>query len=98
MPLTRAFEPVRQIRLAVRRSATRRADRPLLTDLEALLASWMRPLRARNVSVATQTAYRSAADSCVGSGLARHHHCGQGDRAAVEDWIGSLLETRGSNQ
>jgi integrase/recombinase XerC len=74
---------------------TRRAERPVPTDLESLLASWMRSLRARNVSVATQTTYRAAAAQ-----LTRFLAVGdittaaQVDRAAVEDWIGSLLETR----
>lgn len=55
----------------------------------------MRSLRARNVSVATQTTYRAAAAQ-----LTRFLAAGdittaaQVDRAAVEDWIGSLLETR----
>jgi integrase/recombinase XerC len=74
---------------------TRRAERPVSTDLEALLASWMRSLRARNVSVATQTTYRAAAAQLTrflaSGGITT---AAEVDRAAVEDWIGSLLETR----
>lgn len=74
---------------------TRRAERPVSTDLDSLLASWMRSLRARNVSVATQTTYRAAASQLTrflaGGDITT---AAQVDRAAVEDWIGSLLETR----
>jgi site-specific recombinase XerD len=74
---------------------TRRAERPVSTDLEALLASWMRSLRARNVSTATQTTYRAAAGQLVRFLAERDiTTAAQVDRAAIEDWIGSLLETR----
>jgi integrase/recombinase XerC len=73
----------------------RRVERPISTDLEALLASWMRSLRARNVSAATQTTYRAAAAQLTRFLAERDiTTAAQVDRAAVEDWIGSLLETR----
>jgi len=73
----------------------RRVERPVSTDLEALLASWMRSLRARNVSVATQTTYRAAAAQLTRFLADRDITTAtEVDRVALEDWIGSLLETR----
>ena len=74
---------------------SRRREHPVSTDLEALLASWMRSLRARNVSVATQTTYRAAASQLTRFLADRDIATdAEVDRAALEDWIGSLLETR----
>jgi site-specific recombinase XerD len=63
--------------------------------LDALLASWLRSLRARNVSAATLTTYRAAAGQLVRFLAVRSITTAvEVDRAAVEDWIGHLLETR----
>jgi integrase/recombinase XerC len=69
--------------------------RPFSTGLEPLLASWLRSLRARNVSPATLTTYRTAAEQLV-TFLAERDitRAADVDRAAVEEWIGHLLDTR----
>jgi site-specific recombinase XerD len=55
----------------------------------------MRSLRARNVSAATHTTYRAAAAQLTRFLAGRDTTtAAQADRAAVEDSIGSLLETR----
>ena len=70
-------------------------QRPISSDLEGLLASWLRSLRARNMSAATVTTYSAAAKQLIaflaGRGVATATDV---DRAAVEEWIGQLLQNR----
>lgn len=65
------------------------------TELSVLLTSWIRSLRARNVSAATMTTYRAAAEQLtaylVEQDVAR---AAQVKRATLEEWIGHLLDTR----
>ena len=74
---------------------TAQSQRPISTDLEALLASWLRSLRARNVCPATLTTYSAGARQLAAflaeRGVATAREV---DRAALEDWIGQLLQTR----
>jgi integrase/recombinase XerC len=74
---------------------SRRTARPVSSSLDALLASWLRSLRARNVSAATLTTYRAAAGQLLRFLADREiTTAADVDRAAVEEWIGHLLETR----
>jgi hypothetical protein len=64
---------------------SRRVQRPVSTDPDHL---------PRKVSVATQTTYRAAAQLTRFLADRDITTAAEVDRAAVEDWIGSLLESR----
>jgi integrase/recombinase XerC len=63
--------------------------------LESLLASWLRSLRARNLSPSTIHTYRQGGEQMV-AWLAEHGVTDPADvhKAHLEDWIASLLDTR----
>jgi len=63
--------------------------------MSVLLASWLRSLRARDVSPATITTYRASAEHLTAF-LAEQKvtQAAEVTRPKLEDWIGHLLDTR----
>lgn len=63
--------------------------------MSVLLASWLRSLRARNVSPATITTYRASAEQLTAflaeQGITQ---AAKVTKPKLEDWIGHLLDTR----